>query len=117
MKIEFAHDEIKSYSNGEFVVENTGPFDAPYGSATAFLKAKATIMTADGPKLVNVFRPADGESVVEGEIAPVETPETLAKSHDREALNTMAKEYGLEGETYGTKVELATAILAVKGDK
>ena len=116
MKIEFAHDEINSYSNGEFVVVNNGPFDAPYGAAATFLKAKATIRTKDGStELVNVFRPADGESVIEGEAT--ETPETLAKANSKDALLELAKEYGLDGETYANKVELATAILAVKGDK
>ena len=92
MKIEFAHDEINSYSNGAFVVVNNGPFDAPYGAAATFLKAKATIRTKDGgTELVNVFRPADGESVVEGEAAPAETPETLAKAHSKDALLELAR--------------------------
>jgi hypothetical protein len=116
MKLEFTNNEIKEYSNGPFHVVNSGaPFDAPHGAATAFLAAKHPI----GDELVNVFRPVeiDGNAAQDDTETPVETPESLAKANNRDALLEMAKEHGLDGDSYTNKLELATAILAVKGDQ
>lgn len=114
MKIEFTTDKITEFATGNFYVKNTGSaFDIPHGTAPDFLSKQHLI---DG-EWVPVFKVAeiDGnvEVVVEGEI---ETVESLAKK-TRPELEELAKDAGLDGDSYMNKTELATAILAVKGDK
>ena len=110
MKIQFANDEIKEFSVGHHHYTNTGePFDVPPAAATGFLTAKHFL---DG-EFVHVFEPADVD-VSEGSS---DTVESLVKAHSREELETMAKELGLDGNAHTNKTELATAILAAKGDK
>ena len=111
MKIEFTTPEITEFTTGNFYVKNTGkPFDIPMGSETDFLSHQHPI---DG-NLVNVFKPAtvDGNVVVVENEA--ETIESLQKM-SREELEALAKESGLDGDSYTNKKELATAIMAVKG--
>lgn len=46
----------------------------------------------------------------------IETAENLAKSNSRESLEQMAKDAGLDGNSYTNKTELAQAILDTKKD-
>jgi len=116
MRLEFAHDEITTYAVGNDVYQNDGKaIEVHPGAASAFLAAKASV----NGKMVNVFKPAQSEinaASKETEDQP-ETAVSLSKAHSREELVEMAKEYGLDGDQYTNKTELATAILAAKTDK
>lgn len=111
MKIEFTSPEITQFANGNDVFINDGkPIPVTPGQAAAFLSARARI----GKEMVNVF-----QAVESGEVStPTETPTvaSLSKDHTREELQEMAKQLGLDGDDYTNKTELATAILAAKGE-
>lgn len=116
MKLEFAYNEISAYAVGNDVYQNEGKaIEVHPGAASAFLAAKAKV----GGKMVNIFKPAQSEinaASKESEEQP-ETAVSLSKAHSREDLVEMAKQYGLDGDGYTNKQELATAILAAKTDR
>ncbi len=108
MKIQFTDKRISEYKNGDFHAINDGePIEVNPAIAGEFLAAKHVL---DG-EFVPVFElvEAEGSSKEQESF----TVESLAKMK-REKLEKMAKEAGLDGNSYTNKTELATAILAAK---
>ena len=114
MKLIFTDDRISEYKNGDFYAKNTGePVEVSPAIADEILAATHRLDGAFVPvfELAGADKPAD-ESTEETEESEPETVESLAKKHNRAELEEMAKEAGLDGNTYTNKTELAAAILA-----
>jgi len=108
MNLKFAHPQINEYATGNFYFKNDGKaFEVDAVMGRELLWAKASV---DG-EMVNVFEEAGKPAVAD----EPDTVESLAK-RGRKELEAMAKEAGLDGDSYTNKQELAAAILAAKGE-
>jgi hypothetical protein len=122
MKIEFTDERIKEYYEGGIHELNDGePIEVSEAKGQEMLKK---IHFLDD-KEVHVFQkvkeeaPADDASAEDTAAASdqpgdfLETAEQLAKNK-REDLEKMAREAGLDGDSYTNKTELAQAIVAAR---
>lgn len=108
MKIQFTDKRITEYKNGHFYAANDGtPIDLDPNIADDILAATHMLDGVPSP----VFEMAESQA---DDTEEPETVESLAKKHSRPELEQLAKDAGLDGNTYTNKTELATAILAAK---
>lgn len=126
MKLQFTTENISEYKNGPYHFVNDGkPFEVEPSLAADFLAAQHQldgepcpifeVVPADSEVVDSVPEDtSDSESESESE-EETETAELLAKKHSRAELEQMAKDAGLDGDSYTNKTELADAILAAKG--
>lgn len=113
MKIQFAHTEINEYAVANLVFKNDGKaFDVDEVLGRELLFVEHSL---DGTTMVKVFELAGAGKQPADDAGDADTPETLAKL-PRKDLEAMAKDAGLDGDGYTNKLELATAILAAKGE-
>lgn len=115
MKFKFTDNSVAEFATGGFYAKNDNgdlidadgaPIDVDPAMANDLLKLKHVVNGEESP----MFEIAKDE---EPEAAPADenTVEFLVKKHNRAELVQMAKDAGLDGDSYTNKSELAEAIL------
>lgn len=114
MNLKFTTTEISEFATGNFHKVNDGKafeVDAVFGRE--LLHAKHFLGGEVG--WVNVFEEAGAAAAAEAAADEPDELKTLSKL-SRAELQELAKEAGLDGDGYTNKKELATAIMAAKGE-